>query len=123
MKPTEEYSAAEIAEKMKGELTDYTRLKLDLFKAEFVEKIAVMFGKLIASLLLLFVVFFTILFASFFAGFYFSEVFHSTLKGFGLIALFYGVLVCVLLLVKRRFIQTPIANTIVSIIYNDQDED
>jgi hypothetical protein len=122
MKRNEEYTAAEMAEKIRIEMTDYVRLKMNLTKADLVGKLAVAIGKLMSHVLLLMVFFFSLLFASFFAGLFLSEAFDSTLKGFGLVAVFYGLLFCLMVLVKRRLIQAPIANSIVSIIYTDQDE-
>jgi uncharacterized oligopeptide transporter (OPT) family protein len=119
----EHESVNDFAEKVKEQLSTYVDVKIELLKAQWVEKTALIVGKMVTSLVVLFVLFFTIMFASMVAGYYFGDLLGSTMKGFGIIALFYMVLLAAIILLRKKMIQHPISNMIVSIIYQEEDED
>jgi pilus assembly protein TadC len=118
----EDLSPEEFAEQMKEQLQNYTKLRIDLVKAQFTEKVSLLAGKLFAAIVMLFVFTLAILFVSLLAGFYFARIYDSLLVGFGIVALFYVLLFIVILIFKKRLIELPVANQIVETIYDPQDE-
>lgn len=119
----EKDSLNEFADKVKQQLTSYADVKIELFKAQWVEKSAVITGKMVTGLIILFVLFFSILFGSLVLGYYLSETMNSTVKGFGFVALLYVALLLIVLLFRKKLIQQPLSNIIIETIYQDEDED
>ncbi len=118
---TEEQTAEAFAERLKEQLTEYVELRVDLFKATSVDKLSKAAGQMITALVIMVLVFFTILFSSLVAGFYFSEWLGSLLKGFGLVALGYVLLLIVVVLFRKRIIQIPVVNAIITLMYEDDE--
>lgn len=116
-------SVDDFAEKVKGQLSSYVDAKIELLKAQWVEKTALILGKMVTGLVVLFLLFFTILFSSLVAGYYFGQLFGSTTLGFGVIALFYMIVLLVIVIFRKRLIQYPLSNFIITIIYQEDDED
>lgn len=58
-----------------------------------------------------------LLFISFMGGFYFSGIFDSKAKGFGLIALIYLVLFLLIVTVGRTFFKKKITSMIIDVIF------
>lgn len=118
----EQDSLNDFADKVKNQLTSYVDVKTELLKAQWVEKSALITGKMVTGLIILFTLFFSILFGSLVLGYYFSEVMNSTVKGFGFVALFYVALLLIVWFFRKKLIQQPISNFIVETIYQDDDE-
>lgn len=118
----EQDSINDFADKVKDQLSQYVDTKIELLKAQWVEKTALIMGKMVTGLIVLFALFFSILFASLVLGYYFSEVLDSTVKGFGIVALVYVLFLLVVWIFRKKLIQQPISNFIVETIYQD-DED
>lgn len=117
----EEPSVEQFADTLKEQLTEYIELRIDLFKATSVDKLSKAAGRMITALVIMVLVFFIVLFSSAVAGFYFSEVFGSLLKGFGLVALGYVFLFILVLLFRKSMIQPPIVNAIIAVMYEDDE--
>jgi len=58
-----------------------------------------------------------VLFGSFCAAYYFSDLFDSNMKGFGLVAIIYVVVTLIVLLTGKNLIRKFILNQIVNIIF------
>jgi uncharacterized oligopeptide transporter (OPT) family protein len=119
----EQESLNDFADKVKDQLTSYVDVKIELLKAQWIEKTALILGKMVTGLVVLFLMFFTILFASLVAGYYFGAMMGSTIVGFGIIALFYFVLLFIIVVFRKKLIQHPLSNFIVTTIYQENDED
>jgi uncharacterized membrane protein YagU involved in acid resistance len=117
----EELTPEEFAEQVKEQLKTYVELRTDLFKARFTEKISIVAGKLFAGIILLFVFAFAVLFVSLVAGFYFTKLFDSMFAGFGVVAGFYVFLFILILIFKKQLVETPVANQIISIVYESDE--
>lgn len=117
----EEPSVEQFADTLKEQLTEYIELRVDLFKASSVERLSKAAGQMITALVIMVLVFFIILFSSMVAGFYFSELFGSLLKGFGLVALGYFFLFIMVLLFRKKMIQIPVVNSIIAVMYDDDE--
>jgi hypothetical protein len=109
------------ADKMKQQLTEYMQLRLDLLKADFTEKTALIFSKMITGIIVLVMAFMVILFGSIALGLYFGNMFGSLVLGFALLTGVYLLLIVLLLLVKDKIIQTPVANQIIDVMYESDE--
>ena len=120
----EEYdSVNDFAEKVKEQLSSYVDVKIELLKAQWVEKTSLILGKMVTGLVVLFLLFFTILFSSLVAGYYFGQLLGNTAQGFGVIALFYTIVLVVICIFRKKLIQHPLSNFIITTIYQENDED
>lgn len=69
-----------------------------------------------------------ILFGSFCAAYYFSDLFDSNIKGFGLVAIIYLVVAFFLIYLGKNFVKKFITNQVINIIFektatdNDEEE-
>lgn len=111
----------EFVEKVKLQLEEYISLRLELFKTTFTEKVAKSVSKLVTTLVLMVLAFFTVLFLSLVAGFYFGGLFNSLIYGFVVVALFYLLLFLIIVAFRKPLIQSPVINSIITIIYEDNE--
>jgi len=115
-----EKELSEITDDVKNQIKAYSELRLALFKVEVTEKVSKSMGALVANILVASIALFVLLFSSIVCGFYFSDYFGSFTKGFGVVALFYIVLVIIVLLVKNSLIAKPITNAIITSIFEEE---
>ncbi len=99
-------------------LNSYVKTNYELIKLEAAEKTCNLGSKLIVNLFLLLVVVFLLLFLSLWAGFYLSIFFDDNYTGFIIIAGFYFVLGCILMISRTRFIEKPIREKMVRHLFN-----
>lgn len=109
------------ADKLKQQLTEYMQLRLDLLKADFTEKTALIVSKLITGIIVLVMAFMVVLFGSVALGLYLGSLLGSLVIGFALVTGIYLLLIVLLLLVKDKIIQTPVANQIIDILYESDE--
>ncbi len=100
-------------------LVDYTEKRIELIKLEAVEKTAIVGGLSASFLLIILFSFMSIMFLSVMMGFLLADITGSMLKGFGLLALFY-VLLLILVIVFRTSISKPISNLLVRILTKEE---
>lgn len=117
----EEKQTELFVDKMKQQLTEYMQLRLDLLKADFTEKTALIFSKMITGIIVLVMAFMVILFGSIALGLYLGSILGSVVLGFTLVTGAYLLLIVLLLLVKDKLIQTPVANQIIDIMYESDE--
>lgn len=111
----------------RNKLFSYINNLLLLTKLEATSKLA----KLISMMLLWAVVgilsCLVILFGSFCAAYFFSDLFDSNIKGFGLVAIIYVFVTVLISFLSKKAIQRFIVNQVISIIFektaNDNDEE
>ncbi|MES2558235.1 MAG: phage holin family protein [Bacteroidota bacterium] len=120
-KQAEEKHVEEFADKTKQQLSEYIQLRLDLLKADFTEKTALIFSKMITGVIVLVMLFMVVLFASLVMGFFFGNMLGSLMWGFAVVTGFYLVLIILVLLLKDKLIQTPVANQIINIMYESDE--
>ncbi|MES2780960.1 MAG: phage holin family protein [Bacteroidota bacterium] len=120
-KQEDEKQAEVFADNMKQQLTDYLQLRLDLLKADFTEKTALIFSKLITGVIVLVMLFMVLIFGSLVMGFYFGNMLGSLMLGFAVVTGFYVLLIVLVLLVKDKLIQAPVANQIIDIMYESDE--
>lgn len=121
-KQEDEKQTEVFVDKIKQQLIDYTQLRLDLLKADFTEKTALIFSKLITGVIVFMMAFMVILFGSIVMGLYFANIFGSLMLGFAIVTGFYVLLIIILMLVKNSVIQTPVANQIIGVMYESDEK-
>jgi hypothetical protein len=100
-------------------LVDYTEKRIELVKLEAIEKTAIVGGLSASFLLIILFSFMSIMFLSVMMGFLLADITGSMLKGFGLLALFY-VLLLILVIVFRTSISKPISNLLVRVLAKEE---
>lgn len=105
----------------KTKIREYLNNRLLLLRLQTVEKIAKLASAMFSGLLLAVLGFFILLFLSIMAGYLFADLTHSLFMGFGIVTLFYIVLLVVLLKMRKRILEQFIVNTVIRIIF-DQTE-
>jgi hypothetical protein len=100
-------------------LVDYTEKRIELVKLEAIEKTAIVGGLSASFLLIILFSFMSIMFLSVMMGFLLADITGSMLKGFGLLALFY-VLLLILVIVFRTSISKPISNLLVRVLVKEE---
>ena len=118
----EERSAEETLGAAFEQAKEYVNLRVELAKTEAAEKIAKASGSVGAAVVILLTVFFFLLFASVMAGFYFSGLLHSYFYGFGIVAAFYLVLLLVLAVAKKGLIEKPVADRVVRLLFDKEND-
>jgi Putative Actinobacterial Holin-X, holin superfamily III len=108
-------------DKLKQQLTEYMQLRLDLLKADFTEKTALIFSKMITGVIVLVMLFMVLIFGSVVLGLYLGNLLGSLVLGFAVVTGFYLLLIVLLMLVKDKLIQTPVANQIIDIMYESDE--
>ena len=86
----------------------------DLSKYEALERLSTISSVFISHVLVGIIAFLFILFLSFSLGFFFSVLVGNSYGGFGVIAGFYMIVGIILLLSRKKFIESPIRNRIIS---------
>lgn len=105
-------------------IVDYLQQRLELTRALAFEKIARIVAYLVIGFVLALLFFFGLLFLSFLLGFYLSELLHSQVAGFAIVAGIYFLAFALLLLLRERVFARGIMNSIIRILYERQvDED
>lgn len=84
-----------------GSVEGFTRAKSEEVKARIEDKISFILSKVVIWAAIFFVSLFFILFVSLTASQYLNDVFESMYIGYGLVALFYLVLLIILFIVKK----------------------
>lgn len=98
-------------------IVSYLNNLLLLGRLRLTSKLSKLLSMLIIWALVAILVGLIILFGSFCAAYYFSELFESNMKGFGLVALIYVVVTAVILFMGKNFIKRFIGNQIINIIF------
>jgi hypothetical protein len=114
-------------EQYKGRLMRYITNRILLAKLEGVSKASKLVSMMVTWMLLGIISCLILLFLSFMGGYFFSELFNSYFKGFGLVALIYVILlIVIILLMKKQVLKKFIAGKIIAIIFektaNDEED-
>ncbi len=107
-------------------LVNYVNNLLLLGRLQVTSKISKLLSMLIIWAVVTMLVSLVVLFGSFCAAYYFSDLFDSNMKGFGLVAVIYIAFTAVVLFLGKNKIKQFITNQIINIIFekttNDDDE-
>lgn len=120
-KQEDEKQAQVFADNLKQQVSEYMKLRLDLLKADFTEKTALIVSKMITWVIVLVMVLMVLIFGSLMIGLYFGNLLGNMVLGFAVVTGFYVLLIVLVMLVKDKFIQTPVANQIIDIMYESDE--
>jgi len=102
---------------------DYVGNRLQLLKLQTAEKSAKLVSLLLTVVVMAFLCFFILLFLSITAGYFLAQKTGSLFTGFGIVAVFYVILLVAVLYLRKRFLDKYISNTVVRIFFDTTAED
>lgn len=103
-------------------IQDNIRDRILLIKLEFIDKISRLIALFITTIIIALIAFFVMLFLSMMAGYYFAHITGSLFIGFGIVAIIYALLLVIIILFGKRFIQRTVANNIIKIVFEKEEE-
>ena len=103
-------------------IQDNIRDRILLFKLEFIDKASRLIAMFITTIVIALIGFFVLLFLSMMAGYYFAQITGSLFIGFGIVAIIYAILLVIIILFGAKFIQKTIANNIIKIVFEKEEE-
>lgn len=103
-----------------GKIKEYIRIRKDLAVLTSVEKGSQLFAGLFTDGLVLLLGLVAFLFGSLALGFYLSEILGDTYSGFLIVTGFYLLAALVLYLIKDKYLEKRIINTIISKFFKDR---
>lgn len=109
------------------QLEQYVQDRVLLLKLQMVEKVSQLIALLFTGLTLALLAFFILLFVSIMAGYYFANVTGSLYIGFGIVALFYILLLLLIVSLRKKVIEKHIIDAVIKIFMdksaNDDDDE
>jgi len=97
---------------------DYVGNRLQLLKLQTAEKSARIISLLLTVVVMAFLCFFILLFLSITAGYFLAQKTGSLFTGFGIVAVFYLLLLAIVLYLRKRVLDKFISNTVVRIFFD-----
>jgi hypothetical protein len=101
----------------KQKLQRYIQQRILLLRLQATEKASRIISTIIASLLITVVGLFLLVFASFTAGFWLADITGSLTAGFGIVALFYFVVLLFIIIFLKKILQNLFINKIISLLH------
>jgi len=99
---------------LKDDLISYVELRTELTKLSVFEILSKASVSLVSVMTLMIFAFFFLFFLFLSLGFYFGKIFNSLFQGFGIIAIFYLVLMLIYLMLRKKYIERPLIDKIIS---------
>lgn len=115
----EENNNKSVFSSLKEDVIEYVELKAELTKLSSYEIISKAGAAIISSLALVILGFFFLFFLFLSLGFYLGKVFNSLYQGFGVVAIFYLLLLFVYTILRKKFIEKPLVNKIIESLTNE----
>lgn len=103
----------EKVEELLSQVKAYSKIQLELLKLRTIEKAAVTGSYLSANFFIFSACVVTLIFLSIATAFYLSQLLGSIVSGFALVGAFYLLVTLVLVLLRKRIVETPIKNKII----------
>jgi hypothetical protein len=108
---------------IKKDIQDYLEIKLDQIRLHTAENISRILSSAISIAILGYLLFFILLFLSFAAGYFFASLLHSNEMGFLYVAGFYGLVLIIFLIFRKRIIERPVIKAMVKLFFPKFSED
>jgi ABC-type polysaccharide/polyol phosphate export permease len=102
---------------------DYVSNRLQLLKLQTAEKSSKLISLLLTVLVMALLSFFILLFLSMTLGYYLAQKTGSLFTGFGIVAIFYVLLLVVVLYLRKRYLDKYISNTVIRIFFDTTADD
>jgi hypothetical protein len=109
-------------QQLESQFRQYIENRVLLLKMQAAGKSAKISAALVVFLLLAMVGFFLLFFISIMAGYLFAELTGSLFYGFGIITGLYLLFFIILILLRKKYIEPFIANTVVKVIFEKEEE-
>jgi hypothetical protein len=109
-------------DKTEALLRRYIGDRLLLFKLKATAQSARLASILFIGMTLLLLGFFMLLFLSIMAGYYFGELTGSLFYGFGIITLFYLILLIAILSTRKKYLQPYLTNMVIRLVFDKSEE-
>jgi hypothetical protein len=109
-------------DKTEALLRRYLGDRVLLFKLKATAQFARLASILFIGMTLLLLGFFMLLFLSIMAGYYFGELTGSLFYGFGIITLFYLILLLAILSTRKKYLQPYLTNMVVRLAFDKSEE-
>jgi hypothetical protein len=107
---------------LKDELVDYVEIRSELTKLSVFEIISKASASLVSAMALVIFAFFFLFFLFLSLGFYFGKLLNSLYQGFGIIALFYLLLMLIYLMIRKKHIEKPLINKIIESLTENHEQ-
>ena len=104
-------------------LKEYLETRLEIYRLQSLRLFAKSAGYFAWILLSLFLAFLFLLFGGMMVAFWFSNLFHSTVKGFGMVALLILVIFILIALFRRILFVEPVIQSIIQRSKDESDEE
>jgi len=108
-------------EQLSDELKNYLQLSLQIYKLELINKVSTFGSVAISWVVVAGSVLFVVLFVSIGLGFYLSALLGDTYSGFAIVAAFYLLLALVLSLGRRKMIENPLRDMLITKILEEKE--
>src|SRR6202008_2691480 len=108
--------------KLAGHLKEYAETRFELVVLNAQEKASGIVSSAVSAIIGIVLGLFVVLFASIGASLWLGNYFQSTYMGFFLVALFYLLIVIILILNREKWIKTPVINAMIKKM-NHHEED
>lgn len=107
---------------LRTETTAYVNVRLEVLKLTIYEKSAKLTSAFASSMVMAFVGFFFILFVFLAAANWIGEMMNSLAAGYGIVALFYLVLLLVFMALRKNYFEKPIIDKVIEVLMEDENE-
>jgi len=107
----------------KEAIEKYIHSRLLLIRLQAIEKVSKLSAAMFSGLFIVMLSFFIMLFLSIMAAWYVGELLGSPLKGFGIICVFYILVLVLVLIFRKRVLQKTIINTVINIFFEKNHEE
>lgn len=104
-------------------LEQYLKDRLLLLKLQTAEKSARLSGMMASFVVIAFLSFFVLMFISLMAGYFFAGLTGSMFYGFGIVALFYVLLLALVFVFKKKYIETLVSNVVIKVFFDKSDDE
>jgi hypothetical protein len=109
-------------DKTEALLRRYIGDRLLLFKLKATAQYARLASILFIGMAMLLLGFFMLLFLSIMAGYYFGELTGSLFYGFGIITLFYLILLVAILSTRKKYLQPYLTNMVIRMVFDKSEQ-
>ncbi|MFL9482261.1 phage holin family protein [Chitinophagaceae bacterium LWZ2-11] len=102
---------------------EYVQDRILLMRLQIVEKVSRLSAMLFSGIIIALLSFFILLFISIMAGYLFASLTGSLYIGFGIVALFYIILLIVIIKLKKRVIDKTVTDIVIKVFFDKVEEE
>lgn len=102
---------------------EYVQDRILLMRLQIVEKVSRLSTMLFSGIIIALLSFFILLFISIMAGYLFASLTGSLYIGFGIVALFYIILLIVIIKLKKRVIDKTVTDIVIKVFFDKVEEE